>query len=106
MIDGLEWNGAPSMTEAEVTRSLLQDEIRKNTEYICHHLGIKTPQEIEREQWEKDNFFDKETQTTRKMRLEAIVKTKEPICCNINDELVYIGDCPDVQEYMKEHNIE
>ena len=74
MIDGLEWNGAPSMTEAEVTRSLLQDEIRKNTEYICHHLGIKTPEEIKREQWRKDNFFDKETQTTRKMRLEAIEK--------------------------------
>lgn len=64
--------------------------------------GIQTPQEIERKQWERDNFFDRETQTTRKMRLEAIVKTKELICRNINDELVYIGDCPDVQECIKE----
>lgn len=40
------------------------------------------------------------------MRLEAIEKYRDPICQNINDELVYIGNCSDVQEYMKEHGIE
>ena len=106
MIDGLEWNGAPVPTEAEIEISNLERKYKEDIKYICKQIGIKTPQEIEREQWEKDNFFDKETQTTRKMRLEAIEKYRDPICQNINDEFVYIGNCSDVQEYMREHGIE
>ena len=106
MIDGLEWNGAPAPTAEEVRLAEIEGKYKEDIKYICKQVGIKTSEEIKREQWEKDNFFDKETQTTRKMRLEAIKKYRDPICQNINDELVYIGNCSDVQEYMKEHGIE
>ena len=99
MIDGLEWNGAPAPTAEEVRLAEIERKYKEDIKYICKQVGIKTPEEIKREQWEKDNFFDKETQTTRKMRLEAIEKYRDPICQNINDELVYIGNCSDVQEY-------
>lgn len=106
MIDGLEWNGAPIPTAEEARISEIERKHEKDIEYICKKVGIKTPKEIEREKWEKDNFFDKETQTTRKMRLEAIEKYGDLICQNINNKFVYIGNCPDVQEYMREHGIE
>lgn len=106
MIDGLEWNGAPAPTAEEIRLSEIERKYKEDIKYICKQVGIKTPEEIKREQWEKDNFFDKETQTTRKMRLEAIEKYRDPICQNINDEFVYTGNCSDVQEYMKEHGIE
>lgn len=106
MIDGLEWNGAPTPTVEEARISEIERKYKEDIEYICKQVGIKTPAEVEREQWEKENFFDKETQTTRKMRLEAIEKYKDPICYNINGEAVYIGNCSDVQEYMREHGFE
>lgn len=49
--------------------------------------------------------WDEETKTYKEMRVEALErqKYKHPLCLNVLREAVYIGNCPDVQEYMREH---
>lgn len=98
--------GAPTPSESETVKSTLRKEIRKNTEYICRQLGIKTPWEAEREQWELDNFYDRETKTTRLLRINGLINNKAPMCFNTNGEVVNTIHCQDVQDYIVEHSQE
>lgn len=98
--------GAPTPSESETVESTLRKEIRKNTEYICCQLGIKTPWEAEREQWELDNFYDRETKTTRLLRINGLINNKAPMCFNVSKEIVNTIHCQDVQDYIVEHSQE
>ena len=98
--------GAPTPSESEIVESALRKEIRKNTEYICRQLGIKTPWEAEREQWELDNFYDRETKTTRLLRINGLINNKAPMCFNTKGKVVNIIHCQDVQDYIVEHSQE
>lgn len=84
MIDRLEWNGASMMTSENLNPLNFGDIMDK---------------------YRNQEGWDEETKTYKTMRLKAIEKYGDPICQNVFDEMVYIGDCPDVQEYMKEHGI-
>lgn len=98
--------GAPTPSESEMVESSLRKEIRKNTEYICRQLGIKTPWEAEREQWKLDNFYDEETGTTRTLRIKGLIDNKAPICINECGKVVNTLHLPDVQEYIVLHSQE
>lgn len=98
--------GTPTPSESEIVESKLRKEIRKNTEYICRQLGIKTPWEAEREQWELDNFYDKETKTTRSCRINGLIANKAPLCCNECGKVVNTIHLQDVQEYIVKHSQE
>lgn len=85
MRDGFEWNGAPTMTDDNMNPLNFGDIMQ----YYRSQEG-----------------WDEETKTYKAMRIKALEKCGEPICQNVLDEFVYIGDCPDVQEYIREYGIE
>lgn len=48
----------------------------------------------------KEEGYDAETKTTKKMRIAAYKKYGEPICRNIVGEEVFIGGFPEIEELM------
>lgn len=83
-----DYFGVPIPTEAEMQTMKLKQQYEKDIETICKQLNIKTPKEIEREEWELEHEYDAETQTTKELRAKIV----DGFCYNINHELVYIGD--------------